>query len=257
MKKRPWILNEWDVLKYHNNVPSLLLFFCDLHGQIFKLQQYYTQIKRHSSSQRWSSLSLLLLLFLLYYFLMLERWFFSMKKKNHNMLPLENVQKRERVNARIIDITIILLIFIVCTENSLQSIQSKLPKLSGHSGNNMGSVMDWVFVWVRVCVFCMWHPAGGVKGQRSFSILLCKDSSFEAADTQHWAPIKRSRGLFCDSWRVADVEPVWKVEVWGWSNIVRRSRENKTRMEWNYSKLGINLNMWPWCLTALSSLSGG
>lgn len=46
----------------------------------------------------------------------------------------------------------IIIVIIVCTENSLQSIQSKLPKLSGHSGNSTGSVMECVCVFLFVCV---------------------------------------------------------------------------------------------------------
>lgn len=45
----------------------------------------------------------------------------------------------------------IIIVIIVCTENSLQSIQSKLPKLSGHSGNSTGSVMECVCVFLLVC----------------------------------------------------------------------------------------------------------
>lgn len=136
-----------------------LLVLLVRYWQVLKLQHYYTQIKRHSSSQGLSSLSLQLLLsllLLLYFFSDAVKMIARMKNKcKSKYVPSQRVQTSGCNNNNNSNSSNIILI-IVCTENSLQSIQSKLPKLSWHSGNSRGSIVGCAFVCFFECV-CMSH----------------------------------------------------------------------------------------------------
>ena len=96
------------------------------------------------------------------------------ERDNRNLLPLRVCRKTERVAAIIIVITIILYYSsLYVQKNLLQSIQSKLPKLSWHSGDSRGSVMECVHVFVCVCVclhvLCCSYWQSSVQWVKQFS----------------------------------------------------------------------------------------
>lgn len=84
------------------------------------------------------------------------------EKVKLNLLPLRNVQKKSGCNNNNSNSNNIIFI-VIYTENSLQSIQSKLPKLSWHSGNSRGSIIECACV----CL-CLWGVCGHVCVCMSF-----------------------------------------------------------------------------------------
>lgn len=73
----------------------------------------------------------------------------------------------------------IIIFIIVCTENSLQSIQSKLPKLSWHSGNSRGSIMKCTCVFLCVClhVTSCSYCKSGVQSLRDIPVVTVRGRS--------------------------------------------------------------------------------
>lgn len=79
----------------------------------------------------------------------------------------------------------IIIFIIVCTENSLQSIQSKLPKLSWHSGNSRGSIMECVCVCVWFCVCLHVTSCSYCKSSVQW-VKQCSESHLETFQRSLW-----------------------------------------------------------------------
>lgn len=151
--------NERDASRCHNDVPS---FFCE--SDIDKFLNYNNITHKLRDTHQARDYHPYHYYYYYYYytvFPMLLRWFAQMGKSKWWSAFSRNVQVKRKCGCNNnSNNNNIIIVVIVCTENSLQSIQSKLPKLSGHSGNSRGSVMECVSarfclcVHVALCSYC-------------------------------------------------------------------------------------------------------